>query len=61
MFQSHEAHKRIMKKAEFKVAPKEFWMKVLDVGALQSHLLAEQVQLLGYEIDRGMGVGRKLS
>ena len=41
--------------------PEPFWMKVLDVGALHSHLIADQVQLVVKgEITREMGVGRKL-
>ena len=60
VFQSLAAHKRLLKKAEFDIAPPRFWMRVLDVGTLQSHLLAEQFQFLGNEIDRGMGVGKKL-
>ena len=61
VFQSLAAHKRLLKKAEFDIAPPKFWMKVLDVGSLHSHLIGEQVQLVGDGIDRGMGVGRKLS
>ena len=60
MFQSHEAHKKILKKSEFDIAPARFWMQVIEVGALQSHLLGSQVQLVGKEISRGMGVGTKL-
>ena len=60
MFQSHEAHKKIMKKSEFAKAPALFWMKVLDVGVLQPHLIAEQIQLVGTEIPTGMGVGRNI-
>jgi hypothetical protein len=60
VFQSHEAHNRILKKSEFDMAPEKFWMRVIEVGDLQSHLLGKQVQLVGTEIRRGMGVGKKL-
>ena len=60
MFQSHEAHKRILKKSEFDMAPEKFWMRVIEVGALQPHLVGKRVQLVGKEIRRGMGVGKKL-
>ena len=60
MFQSHDAHKIIMKKREFDMAPEKFWMEGLNVGALQSHLLGFQMQLLGTEITRGMGVGKNI-
>ena len=42
------------------MAPEKFWMRVIEVGDLQSHLVAKQVQLVGTEIRIGMGVGKKL-
>ena len=61
VFQSHEAHNRILKESEFAMAPEMFWMRVMEVGELQPHLVGKQVQLVVKGgIRRGMGVGRNI-
>ena len=60
MFYSHEDHMRLLKQREFDIAPEKFWMQVLSVGQMHSHLLAAEFQLVGTEIPRGMDVGREL-
>ena len=60
MFYSHADHKRLLKTSEFAVAPDKFWQQVLNVGQMHPHLLAEEFQLVGTLIPRGMNVGRAL-
>jgi hypothetical protein len=43
------------------MAPEKFWMRVMEVGELQPHLVGKQVQLVVKGgIRRGMGVGRNI-
>ena len=56
MFRSHDAHKRVMKKAEFELAPPEMW---LETGFKADHLGIIGLKIRLGELPRDLGLGGK--
>ena len=56
VFRSYEAHKRVMKKAEFELAPVKFWLET-EYQADQLGYICSQI--MSGELPRDLGLGGK--
>ena len=56
VFRSYEAHKRVMKKAEFELAPPHFWLETNFQAHQLGHICSN---IMRGELPRDLGLGGK--